>query len=118
MELTKEQKKMALSPFAADDDYDRWGTGMNHMFAIADTLDHVAPYKMPSEWQFSHGASGRDCVQDILDCPDHNGCQCDWPQAEYVSFLDAGELGIAMLVYAGTIINYLLDREKAAGRDY
>jgi len=116
--LTREQKKMALRPFATADDvkYDLWGTGMAHLFAIADTLYEVA--EVPSEWGFKPGLGSGSTVQEIIDCGEHDDCQCDWAQVQYVPFIDAGELGIEMLTYAGNVINYLVDRERAAGRDY
>lgn len=123
--LTREQKKMALTPFATADDvkHDPFGVGMAHLFAIADTLSHVD--SVPGEWEYRQGMGG-DHVQDVIDCgarknPQgwaHFDCDCEYAQIEYVSWLDAGELGIEMLTYAGNVINYVVDREQRAGRDY
>ena len=116
--LTREQKKMALAPFMADDwKYDTWGSGMAHMFAIADTLLHVCA--VPDDWEYRSAFGSR--VSDVLECQretDHDDCQCDWNQVIYVSFLDAGELGISMLRHAGNVISRVTRREERAGRSY
>ena len=119
--LTREQKRMALADFRSDDigpKGDPWGTGMSHMFAIADTLSYAD--SVPHTWEYRQGISG-DHVQGVIDCgqeTEHEDCQCDYQQIGYVPYLDAGELGLSMLTYAGNVINRYLDWVKRAGRDY
>ena len=117
--LTREQKKMALAPFMDDDVRDDlWGTSMAHLCAIADTLLHVCAD--PSEWGY-RSPSGSS-VPDVLECQQETNheedCDCDYAQIGYVAFLDAGDLGISMLRYAGNVISRVTRREERAGRSY
>lgn len=116
---------MALSVARQDDWDDPWGTGMSHMFAVAEVLYHASA-DLPGKWQFRHGMAdhdpignwhpyGQSCPLARLKFPDE--CQCG-EEREYVPFLDAGETGIEMLTYAGRALDRYLDVVRRAGKDY
>lgn len=103
--LTREQKRMALDLVrleAGDDDV--WGLAMSHMFAVSEVLYHAGA-DLP--WSFRDGAR----------CPGPIESQ-QWPDAEYVPFLDAGELGIEMLTYAGRVLDRYSRWIERAGKSY
>ena len=120
IKLTREMKRKSLNLFRMDDSSDPWGTGMGHMFAIADLVYH-AEGCTPYEWEFRHGQFTHDPIAEYAEHAaeeDHIDCNCEWPDVEYVPFLDAGPLGVAMLTYAGDVLNRYLGFVKRAGRDY
>ena len=120
IKLTREMKRKSLNLFRMDDWGDPWGTGMGHMFAIADIVYH-AEESTPPGWYFRHGQSNCDPIANYAIHAaeeDHTECECIWPDTEYVPFLDAGPLGVAMLTYAGNVLNRYLGFVKRAGRDY
>lgn len=123
--LTREMKREALSTFRMDGGGDPWGEGMSHFFGVAEVLYH-ADQDLPERWQFRHGQS-RYCnpieafvAHSNHDPEDEESCDCSgmWPDTEYVPFLDAGPLGVAMLTYAGNVFDRYLGFVKRAGRDY
>jgi len=140
IKLTREMKRQALIPARYADDWDDpWATALDHWYGIAEVLYHAgAP--LPWEWRFSHGTPMFDHDPignyhgDGLPCPVHpKDCawcpgvltdgstfyECDCQEErEYVPFLDAGPLGVAMLTYAGNVLNRYLGFVKRAGRDY
>ena len=134
--LTREMKRMALRPAREADRYDKWGFALGQWFAIAEVAYH-ADADLPPEWQFRHGMAEHDPIGNWH--PDHTPCPLadesdryknwgteEWPEyechcteeREYVPFLDAGEAGIEMLIYAGRVIDRYCRRVKAAGLDY
>lgn len=117
MQLTREQKRHATAAMRLDDWSDPWGTSMSHAFGVAEVLYHADPSAVPARWKFQHGASAH-----CNPIEDWHGEDCDgshnWPESEYVPFLDAGELGIAMLVYVGDVAARMAHFAKRAGRDY
>lgn len=119
IKLTREMKRKSLNLFRVESYDDPWGDGMEHMFAIADIVYH-AEGCTPHGWHFRHGASNHDPIADYASHVEegHIDCQCEWPDAEYIPFLDAGPLGVAMLTYAGDVLNRYLGFVKRAGRDY
>lgn len=117
--LTRDMKRQALSLVRMDMDDDPWGTGMTHFFDIADTIHHVR--EAPPAWQYRNPWLSR--VSEIIECGNDTGhnpetCRCSWPQTEYIHFLEAGELGLDMLTYAGNVLNRYLGFVKRAGLDY
>jgi hypothetical protein len=137
IKLTREMKRQALIPVRMDDLQDPWGTGLAHWFGVAEVLYH-AGVSLPGEWEFVHGMIDDDPIGDYhggdSPCPNHpeeckycpevlsDGflayeCDCQ-EEREYVPFLDAGPLGVAMLTYAGNVLNRYLGFVKRAGRDY
>ena len=125
--LTREQKRKALEIARQDDWDDPWGTAMSHAFAISDTLYH-AEADIPGQWGYRHGMFQHDPVADwhpydqpcplnhSTDYPDE--CNCQYPDREYVPFLDAGEFGIELLTYAGNVLDRYCGFVKRAGKDY
>lgn len=121
--LTREQRRMALNLVRMDCDDDVWGTCMTHLFGVAEVLYHAGA-EIPARWGYSHRGYYCDPIAKYhpgsLPCEDaHPGeSECDWPAAEYVPFLDAGELGEQMLTYAGNVLDRWAGVIKRAGRDY
>ena len=123
IKLAREMKRIALDTARMDDWDDPWGTAMTHFFGVAEVLYH-ARAEIPRRWQFRH-PSGDSCspITAFLAHSEHgeeDPCDCrgQWPDVEYVPFLDAGPLGVAMLTYAGDVLNRYLGFVKRAGRDY
>ena len=122
MKLTIEQRKRSLELFRMDSSDDPWGDGMRHFFAAADVLHHAgAP--IPPRWQYQHGPL--EFCNPIpswhggqTEHPNGEPCNCSWPESEPVPFLDAGDLGIEMLTYAGNVLDRYLAFVKRAGKDY
>lgn len=121
--LTVEQKRHAMTPARIDyGDSDEWGTTMGHWFAIAETLHHAGA-TLPRRWQFRHGMSTLCNPFDQYAEHDPRGecaedCEHEYPDVEYSPFLDAGELGIEMLTYAGNVLDRYSGWLKRAGKDY
>ncbi len=105
MELTRDQKREALELMRMDRDGDDWGTSMAHHFGIAHALYHAGA-DIPGEWEYRHGMG---CQSE----PDES----EWPDAEYV-FMTHSESGIAMLHYAGNVLNRYESLLERAGRSY
>ena len=138
--LTPEMRRMAMRP--AKDEYrwnndgtDAWGFALGEWFAIAEVAYHGGA-DLPPEWQFRHGANNHDPIATWhphnTPCPNAYEpnknwgtedqpvyeCECDHRELEYVPFLDAGEAGIEMLIYAGRVIDRYCRWLKRKGLDY
>jgi len=130
-------KREALRPFREESQYtsgDEWGVALSHWFGVAEVLYH-ANEPLRHEWMFRHGACNRDPIGEYHaegePCPVHERfgpcdccqeaeyreCECQ-EEREYVPFLDAGETGIAMLLYAGRVLDRYCGWLKRAGKDY
>lgn len=136
--LTREQKRHAMSIVRMDDWDEPWGTAKAHMFAVCDTLYHAdADDLIPYVWHYRHGPGCEGAIPAMnayaefvrehpaeaegTACVEHDRCyppSVEWPDEEYVPFLDAGELGIDMLLYAGCVLFRYLDRLERAGKSY
>lgn len=87
------------------------GTALEHRFAVADIVYHADA--MPHAWYFRHGASGRDCLAEMLECQaatGHEDCDCPWPDSSYATFVEAGPYGVQMLVHAGDVLGRYMRR--------
>ena len=136
--LTRAMKREALRPFREEWQYtsgDEWGVAMGHWFGVAEVLYHAGE-DLPREWQFrdspcdhdpiaEYHAEGKPCpVHERFGPCQHETCAQYGPECEcseergYVPFLDAGETGIAMLLYAGRVLDRLCGQLKRAGKDY
>ena len=120
--ITREQKRMALETARLDyDDGDQWGWAMGHFFAVADTLHHMDA-NIPYRWHYGHGAACRGALETLAEerangvAPEDSGAP--WPDTEYLRFMDAGELGAAVLTYAGSVLDRYCGRLVRAGKDY
>lgn len=111
--LTREQKRMALAEYRLESD-DAWGNTLNHHFAVAEVAYHAGA-DLPEWWNFRDSPVHTDpaYLQDLSSSEN-----AEWPDSEYVHFLDAGELGIEMLIYAGNVLGRYLNRLQRAGKDY
>ena len=126
--LTREQRRYALRPAREEYQYtsgDEWGFALTHWHGIADALYH-ADADIPTEWRYRHGACAGALATYHMECdpcpmasPNYpDDCQCTSPDREYVAYLDAGELGIEMLTYAGRVLDRYAARLERAGKDY
>ena len=138
--LTRAMKREALRPFREEWQYtsgDEWGVAMGHWFGVAEVLYHAGE-DLPREWQFRDSPCDHDPIRDWhaddAPCPNHREecefcpetlsdgslayeCDCQ-EERQYVPFLDAGESGIAMLLYAGRVLDRLCGHLRRAGKDY
>lgn len=94
---------------------------MSHHFAVAEVLYHAGA-EIPAHWRYVH-PMGRDAdcnpiAWGVNHWDEEGGCVHSYPETEYVPFLDAGELGIAMLQYVGNVMGRYANRVKWAGKDY
>lgn len=111
MRLTKAQRDLLWSDFRVGD-ADR-DTALGHWFAAADIVYHADPDAVPHAWRFRHGASGRDCLAEMLECQaatGHEDCDCPWPDSGYATFVEAGAYGVQMLVHAGDVLGRYVRR--------
>lgn len=126
MTLTREQRRHALAPVREQWDGDAWGSTLNPFFDLAHFMD-AAGIDIPSEWEFRMGA-GYD-LGDIVHafqcddvdgtCPVHACASGELDRMrDWLPFLDAGELGIEMLTYAGNVLSRMAALVKRAGKDY
>lgn len=107
--LTRDEKRHALNVIRMDDFSDPYGAAMGHMFAIADVLHHTVG--TPADWKYRHSPINDDAgLSHIID-------DQDWPDSEYVYYAD-GRAGIAMLTYAGRVMDRYLRFVRRAGRGY
>ena len=111
MRLTRAQRDILWSDFRADDS--GRATALGHWFAVADIVYHADPDAVPHAWRFGHGASGRDCLAEMLECEaatGHEDCDCPWPDSIYATFVEAGPYGVQMLVHAGNVLGRYMRR--------
>ena len=109
MKLTRAQRDTLWSSFRADDS--GRATALGHWFAVADIAYHADA--LPRAWRFRHGASGRDCLAEMLECQaatGHEDCDCPWPDSDYATFVEAGPYGVQMLVHAGDVLGRYMRR--------
>ena len=99
MKLTRAQRDILWSDFRADDS--GRATALGHWFAVADIAYHADPDAVPHAWRFGHGASGRDCLADMLACGHHGECECDWRALDYLPYADYPPA----LAYAGEVLS-------------
>lgn len=107
MKLTRAQRDTLWSSFRADD------SGRATALAVADIVYHADPDAVPRAWRFRHGASGRDCLAEMLECQaatGHEDCDCPWPDSDYATFVEAGPYGVQMLVHAGDVLGRYMRR--------
>ena len=111
MKLTRAQRDILWSDFRADDS--GRATALGHWFAVADIAYHADPDAVPRAWRFRHGATGRDCLAEMLECQaatGHEDCDCPWPDCDYATFVEAGPYGVQMLVHAGDVLGRYMRR--------
>ena len=108
--LTREQRRMALQLYRDCWADGEWGITLDHWFAAAEVAYHGGA-ELPAWWKYEDGQHGRDYLLECMD-PESGGI---FPDCEYVHFLDAGELGLRMLVYAGNTLGRYLNRLERAG---
>ena len=111
MRLTRAQRGLLWSDFRADDS--GLATALEHWFAVADIVYHADPDAVPRAWRFRHGASGRDCLAEMLECraaTGHEDCDCPWPDSDYATFVEAGPYGVQVLVHAGDVLGRYMRR--------
>ena len=112
MKPTKAQRDILWFNFRMDPDAGR-ATALGHCFAVADIVYHADPDAVPHAWRFGHGASGRDCLAEMLECEaatGHEDCDCPWPDSIYATFVEAGPYGVQMLVHAGNVLGRYMRR--------
>ena len=137
--LTRAMKREALRPFREEWQYasgDERSAALGHWFGVADVLYH-ANEPVPHAWRYRHGGCHHNPIEnyhaDGEPCPRHGECEhcpsalsdgspayeCDCQEErEYVPFLDAGETGIAMLLYAGRVLDRYCGWLQRAEGDY
>ena len=119
--LTREQRRHALAPVRENwDRHDVWGSTMGSFFDLAEFMD-AASIDIP--WDFTI-RTGHD-LEDLTHAWQAVECDCDdcasgetYGPSQFVPFLDAGELGIEMLVYAGNVLDRMRTLVERAGKDY
>lgn len=105
--LNAAMRAHAMRTFRLTSDFrlDPWGGTMGHLFAISEVLYHSGRYT-PQAWGFRHGVLAHESWLEDGDA-----------ERDYYAYLDAGELGVAMLLFAGNVLNRYAVLLEANGRN-
>ena len=93
---------------------DLWGDARDHWFAVTEVAYHGGA-TIPPSWGFRDGAhTDADYLREVTD--EATGGQ--YPDSHYVAWLDAGPLGLEMLLYTGRVLARYLGWLRRAGWEY